>query len=301
MDKLEPGTIWYRKPFKIHKNVGPGNDSHVCPTTFGKACPICEHGDELRKDDEADEKKIEKTKVSYRNIYAVKVLSYDGKKKFDKKQIHLFDFSDFLFQEVFETQLKKKKDFDTFFLPDEGKSLEITFDEGSFGGFKFPKVTRVDFVERKKQYDEDIIDEVPNLDEVLTVLSYDELEAKFYGDDVGNSESEQEPKKDKKKKKKKKDKEDAPVETEEKENKKDKKKKKKAKESEPEQESEEEQETKKDKKKKKKKGKKEEKLECPYNHKFGKDCDKFEDCADCELWNECKAEKKALKKKKKDK
>lgn len=294
-DKLEVGTIWYKRPFKVHKNVGPNDDSFVCPTTFGKACPICDHGEELKKDPDADEKKIDKTKAKYRNIYAVKVLSYDGKKKFDKKQIHLFDFSDFLFQEVFETQLKKKKDFETFFLPEEGKSLEITFDEGSYNGHKFAKVTRVDFVDRKKQYDEDIIDSVPNLDtDVLNLLTYEELEAKFFGDDMDSSnddDTDDTPKKDKKKKKEKKKekKEEAPVE-------KDKKKKKDKKEKEPEPE-EPEEEPKKDKKKKKNKDK-EEKLDCPYNHKFGKDCDKFDDCADCELWNECKAEKKALKKNK---
>ena len=279
MDKIEPGTLWYKKPFKVHKNVGPSDDSYICPTTYNKACPICDHGEELRRDEDADDKAIEKTRAKFRNLYVVKVRDYDGKKKFDKKVFHLFDFSDFLFQEVFETQLKKKEGFDSFFLPDEGMSLEITFDEGSFGGHKFPKVTRVDFVDRKKQYDEDIVDEVPNLDEdVLNLLSYDELEAKFFGDDVSVSKSEET--------------------EEEKPKKKDKKKKKKEKEAEPE---EAEEVTKKDKKKKKKDKKKDDELECPYDHKFGKDCDKFDDCADCELWNECKAEKKRLKKEKKKK
>jgi len=273
MDKIEVGTMWYKKPIKIHKNIGPNDDSYVCPTTFGKACPICEHGNELRKDEEVSEKEIDKTKSKFRNLYAVKVREYDGKKKFDKKAIHLFDFSDYLFQEVFETQLKKKAEFDTFFLPETGKSLEITFDEGSFGGFKFAKVTRVDFVDRKKQYDESILDEVPNLDEdVLVVLSYEELEAKFFDDDVATTEK---PKKEKKSKKEK--------------------------EVEPEEEAapKKEKKSKKDKKEKKSKKDKTPKNECPYDHKFGKDCDKFDDCADCAVWNECKAEKKSLKKQKK--
>lgn len=243
MDRIEVGTIWYKKPFKVHKNVGPSDDSYVCLTTFGKPCPICDHGKEL-KENEGDEKAIDKTKAKYRNIYAVKVLSYDGKKKFDPKAIHIFDFSDFLFQEVFETQLKKKDAFDTFFLPEEGMSLEVTFDEGSFAGHKFAKVTRVDFVKRDKQYKEDIIDEVPNLDtDVLNVLSYEELEAKFFGDDVPETSDEKPSKKDKKKKKSK----DAEPEPEEEP----KKGKKSKKEKEPEPEVEEPK--KKDKKKKKEK------------------------------------------------
>jgi len=47
MDKIEPGTLWNKKPFKVHKNVGPSDDSYICPTTYNKACPICDHGEEL--------------------------------------------------------------------------------------------------------------------------------------------------------------------------------------------------------------------------------------------------------------
>lgn len=226
MDKIEPGVLWYTKPYKVHNRIGPNDDSFVCLTTFNKPCPICDYGEELKQEEEPDEKKIDKTKPKYRNLYAVKVLSYDGKKKFDKKEIHLFDFSYHNFHKKFETQLKKKEDFKTFFLPEEGKSLEITFDEGSFGGFKFPEATRIDFVDRKKQYDEDIVDDVPNLDDILIQSSYDDLEATFHGDDVASASEEPETKKDKKdKKKKKKSKEVAPDEPEEVKEKKRKKKK----------------------------------------------------------------------------
>ena len=37
------GDLWYKRPFKIHRNVGSGNDSVVCPTSFGKKCPLCEY------------------------------------------------------------------------------------------------------------------------------------------------------------------------------------------------------------------------------------------------------------------
>jgi len=26
---------------------------------------------------------------------------------------------------------------------------------------------------------------------------------------------------------------------------------------------------------------------CPYGHRFGVDTDNFDDCADCELWDDC--------------
>lgn len=267
MDKIDVDTIWYKKPFKIHRDIGVENETVVCPTTFGKPCPICEYQAELREDPETKEDTLKALNVKYRDLYVVKVRSYDGKKKFDKKEFHLFDFSTHLFQKIFTNQLKKKEAFKTFFLPDSGKSLEITFDKKSFGeGNPFPIATRVDFVDRKKQYDEDILDEVPNLDKVLTILSYEDLETKFHKDDVDTSS--EKPKKDKKKKDKKKSKLEENTSSGS---------------------------TKKDKKKKKVS-----KDECPYDHRFGKDCDKFDDCADCAIWNECKVEKKALKKKKKE-
>jgi len=34
--------------------------------------------------------------------------------------------------------------------------------------------------------------------------------------------------------------------------------------------------------------------ECPFDHTFGKDNDKFDDCDDCEIWNECNEMKKQL-------
>jgi hypothetical protein len=293
MDKIEAETLWYKKPFKVHRYIGVNNDSFVCPTTFGKPCPICEHGTELRKES-ADEKLIDKTKAKYRNLYAIIVREYDGKKKFDKDTIHLFDFSDPLFQKVFETQLKRKKEFDNFFLHDEGCSLEITFDEDSFGGNKYAKVTRVDFVERKKQYKEEILDRIPNLDECLIQTPYDELEAIFFGESgVEDDDENDAPKGKKKNKKAKEDDDDDDVKPEKK---KDKKKKKE--EPEPDEDEEEDLTPPKKKKDKDKKKKKKVKDECPYNHTFGKDCDKFDDCEDCDLWNECKAAKKALKKNK---
>lgn len=367
MDKIKPGTLWYKKPYRIHKRVGAGNgEDMVCPNSVGKPCPICEQRDELYSQN-ADKKVIAKTKSSLRNVYAVKVREYDGKKKFDKDAIHLFDFSDYLFQEPFEKQLKKKDRFDNFFSHDEGCSLELTFDEESFEKSKYPVVTRVEFVERKKQYKESILDEVPNLDEVLIVPTYEELEEKFFIESgVADTEPDDtESKKDKKKKKKSKD--DTPEQHEEekrsekynkfkedkKSDKKEKKNKNKKKKEEPtlsevveSTESVEDllsiakenagtfglfkKELKKIEKPKKlkarmleiieesqelpfndtadkseegekskgKKGKKKDKEKCPYNHKFGVDTDSYDDCSDCDLWNECKAAKKAAKKNK---
>jgi hypothetical protein len=295
MDRIEPGVMTFKKPYKVHRRIiGPNKDSAVCPTTFNKPCPICEQRQALLdagKDYKDDD--VKNLKPSLRNLYVVKILEHDGKKKYDKKALYLFDFSDYYFQDVFEKQLKKKDEWETFFLPEEGCSIEVIFDESQF---KSPEATRIDFVARKKQYSDDILDEVPNLDEVLVTSTYEELEAKFHNEEL----DEETPKKEKKAKKSKKDKKEKAEEpeAEEKPAKKS-KKSKKDKEPEPE-EAKPEKKAKKGKKEKEeapKEEKKSKKLKCAYGHKFGKDADKFEDCEDCELWNECKATKKANKKK----
>jgi len=38
-----PGELWYKRPFKVHRNIGAGNETVVCPSSVGKKCPICEY------------------------------------------------------------------------------------------------------------------------------------------------------------------------------------------------------------------------------------------------------------------
>ena len=47
MEIAVPGELWYKKPFKIHRNIGSGNESVVCLSTIGKKCPICEQRQKL--------------------------------------------------------------------------------------------------------------------------------------------------------------------------------------------------------------------------------------------------------------
>jgi len=63
---------------------------------------------------------------------------------------------------------------------EEGYTLRIRFTEEQFGKNKFADTGRIDFEKREKVYDKSILDKVPNLDEVLVVLPYEQIEAKFF-------------------------------------------------------------------------------------------------------------------------
>lgn len=285
------GTYWYKRPFKVHRNIGVRSEAVVCPTSFGKKCPICEYQQKLRKED-ADEDEIKALKTTPKNLYAVIV---QGKGASGKVQI--FEFSDFLFQKKLEEEMEDQDKYD-FMDHMEGSHLFVRFAEATFGGNKYPEPTRMNFEERKEQYDDSILDEIPKLDELLIVHEYDELKAMFFDGDINDDDDEDEDDEPKRKPKTSKkpvkdddedeDDEDEDDEAEEEEDEDD--------------EEEEEDDEPAPPPAKKRRGKPAEKsnkpLTCPFDHRFGKDNDQFDDCDDCEIWNECAAAKKSLKSKK---
>jgi hypothetical protein len=276
----EKGVYWFKRPFKLHRNIGVNPESAVCPNSIGKPCPICEYKRELYKS-EGNEAEIDEIRLSKRNLYAVVVHQVD-KIKYPEPKIQLFEFSDKLFEEVMEEQLEDDPNWENFALPDEGSSLVVRFSEDSFGKNKYPKATRFDLVERDEQYDEAILDEVPNLDECLTVLEYDALKNLFFNvvsdDEPETDEKESEPETPRKargfRKREEVVEDDAPAEPENKEE-------------------EEEEEEKPRQRVRRNNTKDKVDTRCPFGHVFGKDYDAFEDCDDCDVWRDCRKENRS--------
>lgn len=169
------GELWYKRPFKIHKNIGVGKDAVICPRSFGKKCPICDYMEKRLKEG-ADWEDVKELKVSDRNLY---VVIPRGSK--DHEEVpHIWDISQYLFQNLLNTELKEDEDYAVFPDLEEGLTLRIRFDSSTIGDSKpFAEASRIDFYERKEIYDESILDDIPNLDDVLQQLTYKELEAKF--------------------------------------------------------------------------------------------------------------------------
>lgn len=273
-----PGDIWYKKPFLIHRNIGASNDTVICPTTFGKKCPICEYRAKMFKEG-ADQEVTKALKTSLRNLYLV--IPIDDKKYDDK--IHLMDISQAMFQELLNEELKEDEDYEVFPDLEEGLTLRVRFDEKSIGKNKFPETSRIDFKERDHEYDEEkMLEKAPNLDEMLKVHTYSELSTMFFDmedpEEDGDEPRKTETRKDKSSKKKK-------VSDEEQEN--------------GDEGDEEETPKRSTLSRSKKKNKKEDKpkrstgskKECPHGHKFGVDTDNKDECDTCDVWNACIDEK----------
>jgi len=271
------GNLWYRRPFKIHRiPKESGSEAIICPTSIGKPCPICEYfrkqqAEKVNWDD------IKDLKPKPRTLFIVIPL---GGKETDEVP-HIFDMSDFCLQDIIDEELGIDPDNEIFPDLEEGKTLRIKWKWEKTGtGIVFPKARDIRFNDREA-YEEDILDEVPNLDEVLNVLDYKKIEDKFFGDDdepekeVTEIEEEEEPapKRTSRKSRTRKEetKEDEPSPTEE------------TKEDEP-------------KRRRRRGGDKAEKNKCPHGFKFGEDWDTDKKCEECDLWNECDEENQRLNK-----
>ncbi len=176
----DPGSFHFERTFWVHRGIGPDNRSYVCPreTSRGKLpCPICEHMQTLREDPEANEDLIATLKPKRRQLFNVRDLNNtdDG--------IQIWDVSFHLFGELLleclddEEFSEERKNWCEF---EGGKTLRLGLKEKTFNKQKFYEVSRIDFVDRKKDYDPDeMLDKVHCLDDVVKVLPYDELKKVF--------------------------------------------------------------------------------------------------------------------------
>ena len=169
------GSLWWRRPFMVHRGIGADNDTVVCLRSIGKKCPVCEFRAERKAAGDPNDV-LKEYNASARNLYLV---IPKGHKKLEEKK-HIFDISDFLFQELLTKELKEDPDKEIFPDLEEGLTLKVRFEPGSFATSKpYPEANRIDFLERDEQYDESILDDNISLDDVLIVLSYEELKSKF--------------------------------------------------------------------------------------------------------------------------
>lgn len=311
------GDLWYKRPFKIHRNIGGDNNTVVCLTSIGKKCPICEYRAKMFKEGAAKED-TDALKPSSRNLY---IVIPEG-----SEDIHIWDVSQYLFQNLLNDELEENEEYEVFPDLEEGLTLKVRFDSSTIGSSKpFAEASRIDFEERDAAYEESILDEVPDLDNVLKVYSYSQLEAMFLEidepeevpeddepeetiptrrkkkvieDDEEDEENESLPKRSSSKRtsvnsgsgkssiRRKPEPEEEEEEEEEEEPTPTRRTVRKKQEKEPEEEPEEAPKRKRSVKSSQKSDEK-----CPHGHRFGIDTDEFDECDDCKIWDDCIDEK----------
>jgi hypothetical protein len=190
-DELEiavKGSIWYKRPYKTHRSVGAENATIVCPSSVGKKCPICDYRKKkLDSGTKWDDPEVRGLRPSERSLYLV---NPKGSKKFEEK-LHIWDFSNFLFQNQLDEELEENPDFGEFPSLENGLTLKVRFSEETFEKNKYAATSRIDFEERDYAYPEETLTDAPSLDEVLAVKSYEEIQKLFFeADEIEEDEAE---------------------------------------------------------------------------------------------------------------
>ena len=177
-DKIaQKGDMWYKRPFLVHRNVGPNMEQVVCLKSFGKRCPICEHQTKIIK--------AGAPKAEFKLLYPAKrdlfwIIPYGT--KLEETPI-VWDSSSFLFQDFLEKEIQTNTDIEIFPDPDEGLTLKVRFEEKQIGETKvskFYEANRIDFLERDYTIPKEMIEELPSLDNFLKEMSYKEMESLFF-------------------------------------------------------------------------------------------------------------------------
>lgn len=174
--EVKKGDLWYQRTIFVHYSVGPRDKSVICPQTIGKRCPICDEHSKLRKDPKADDKIVDSLRAKEREIYNVIDLANED------AGVQLMVLSYYNFGKLLETELREGDPGNGAFAElVGGKTVKVRFSESKIGRTVFLEADRIDFVDREQDYAEDVLDAVVNLDELLNVRSYEEIEREFVG------------------------------------------------------------------------------------------------------------------------
>ena len=259
--EAEIGEKDYVLDFYAHRGVGPAEKTVLClKNTYGKPCPICEQAAALRK--AGKEKEANALKPSRRVVYNIEDLKEPGVLK-------VFETSHYLFEKelIEEARDDDEGGFIDFADEDEGMEIKFRASKVTKNGMEFTEFKSFGFEDRDEKLDEKLLEDAISFDELLIVPTYEEAEKILYGDEE-DDEDEQE------------DEEPAPKKSSKKSS-----KKSKSDEEDDEAENDEEDDEDDEPKLKAKCGGNCEK--CPHGHKFGEDCDDFDECDDCDLWPKC--------------
>lgn len=170
----DAGQIWWERTFHVHTNVGANNVKVLCPKrTFNDKCPICEYQAQLKKKKGNHKEEIKALYPRDRQLFCV-IDDSD-----DEETIQVWDISTHLFGNLLMEKIDEDKPLAVFADMEEGYTLEVTFKQDSIGTNKFMTAVEIEFEERD-ELDDDLIDEAPNLDELLVALPYEELEELFF-------------------------------------------------------------------------------------------------------------------------
>jgi len=217
--EVKKGDLYYRLKYLRHNNIGPeGNEKkYNCPSSFGLDCPICEDMAQLREDYSKNEVLIAKYQKKYRELYALALLedvqkALKGRADWEEI-IQVMEISWHGFGKLLETRIdngEAEEELGKFANYGKGgRILKVVFSEYDFINTKPSKkkgksnppvqATIIDFLPRNFELDEEeLLQHVPQLDELLVIPEYDALRRAYFELDNDNDEEDEEEEEEKK-------------------------------------------------------------------------------------------------------
>lgn len=257
--KFKEGDFTYYFDLFVHRDIGINKEQVVClKETSGKPCPICEYRTEMMKGDDFDVAESKKLSPKKRTLY--NIVCYDSDEE-QAKGIQIFNVAWFYVQNHLVPLTKNKRTGANipFTDPDEGKSLSFTR-IGMDAQSKFVGhsfVDRCDASGKTYTISDEILDSVYKLEDIISFPTYEEVESILYGKPVESVKSTDTT---------------SPMEE------------KKIVDSSPNSDDSNDDSN-------------EVIRECEYGYNFGVDFNKKEECEDdCDLWEECRAKRRELRK-----
>jgi hypothetical protein len=177
----------------VHQNIGPGKIMVLCPAkNYGKKCPICEEFEERqRHGEEWDE--ISHLSPSQRCIYNIVVMDgYVNKAgeriqgRQEKKGVQIWEVSYKYSEKIIKELTKNPRgggipiDFTD---PEDGKSVQFSVLDDKYKTNQGHK-----FIERDYTISEEILKSTYVLDEILNLLSYEEISSIYSGEEHSEQE-----------------------------------------------------------------------------------------------------------------
>ncbi len=179
----------------VHQRVGPNQDTYVCPAiNYKQPCPICEYREKLRNEENYDDDLVKSLYPKHRNIY--NILCLDDQKE-EAKGVQIWDVSDFFMGEKLRSISKmpdrggKGGGYIYYADPEEGKTVKF---ERKGSGQQNTQFLGHQFVERDYTIDEATLNSAFQLDQIIIIPTYEELQNAFFGEEKEEGEGiEQQP------------------------------------------------------------------------------------------------------------
>jgi len=189
--KVKAGIPDYVLDLWVHRYVGPAGSTFVClKEMYGKACPICEELEIVRKDKNASKEDISALRAKRRCWYNVINLDLPE----DQQTIMIMEESHYLFgKDMLSAAVTRSKEFIPFFERETGKSIEFIAEKNNSPQGSYFKYKQFAFIDREP-YLSSIYEETYAFDEMLVIPTYEEVRAGHLGlDDNGEPEAAPEP------------------------------------------------------------------------------------------------------------